>query len=196
MQRLLRRLILLISLCAALYLLAAAALTWAGLRQDAQPADVGVVFGNKVQPWGQPSASLASRLDKAAKLYHQGLFPRVIVSGGLGKEGWDEALVMADYLVERGVPREAILVDQQGNNTYLTAMHAAELAQQHGFRSFVLISHFYHLPRARMAFERFGLSPVYIAYAERFVPRDFYYGLMREVIAFPAYLFRDYSRGN
>ena len=101
---------------------------------------------------------------------------------------------MADYLAGRGVPREVILVDGQGNNTYLTALHTLELADQHGFKSFVLVSHFYHLPRSRLVFRQLGLTQVSIAHAGRFVARDFYYGLLREVIAYPAYLLRSYER--
>lgn len=176
--------------CAALFLLAALALTIFGLQEDVQQADVGVVFGNKVERSGVPSLSLASRLDKTLALYQRGAFTRVIVSGGVGKEGWDEAQVMADYLVERGIPREAILVDSQGNNTYLTAVNTARLAEENDLHSFVLISHFYHLPRARLTFRRLGMEPVSIAHAERFVARDFYYGLMREVVAYPVYFVR------
>lgn len=177
----------------ALYSLAALVLALFGLNEDPRPADVGVVFGNKVEPWGEPSPSLASRLDKAVVLYHQGFFPTVIVSGGLGKEGWDEAQVMADYLAERGIPRSAILIDHEGNNTYLTALHTGQFARENGFQSFILISHFYHLPRARLAFTRFNLKPASIAHADRFVARDFYFGLLREVIAYPAYFIRPYA---
>ena len=180
---------------AALYLIAAVALALSGLQQDARQADVGVVFGNKVEPWGEPSPSLAARLDKAVELYAHGTFPAVIVSGGFGKEGWDEAQVMAEYLTARGVPQSAIFIDRQGNNTYLTALHTAQIAREQGFQSFVLVSHFYHLPRARLAFRRFHLSPVTIAHATRFVPRDFYYGLLREVIAYPVYFFRTFNIG-
>lgn len=190
---LLRRVVRLALIAAGLYLLAALILMLAGLREDAHTADVGVVFGNKVEPWGEPSPSLASRLDKAVMLYQRGAFAQVLVSGGLGKEGWDEAAVMADYLAARGVPREAILIDGQGNNTYLTALHTAQLAKTQGWHSFVLVSHFYHLPRARLAFERFGLTPVSTAHADRFVARDFYFGLLREVIAYPAYWLRPYQ---
>ena len=185
-----RRLFRLILTGALIYLLAALALTFAGLREDASRADVIVVFGNKVEPSGVPSASLASRLDKAVELYLGGAAPYVIASGGVGKEGRDEAQVMAGYMAERGVTKDAILVDSAGNNTYLTALHTRELAAEHGFQSFVLVSHFYHLPRARATFQRMGMAPVQIAYARRFVARDFYYGLMREVIAYPAYLLR------
>ncbi len=100
---------------------------------------------------------------------------------------------MAQYLADHGVPREAILVDSAGNNTYLTAQHTAELAKANGFQSSVLISYFYHLPRARLAFQLFKLVPVTPAHAERFVPRDFYFGLFREVIAYPIYCLRPYG---
>jgi uncharacterized SAM-binding protein YcdF (DUF218 family) len=190
MKRWLRRLFRLLILTGMLYLLAALVLALAGMQEDAQTADVAVVFGNKVEPWGEPSPSLASRLDKAVELYQRGLFPVVIVSGGVGKEGWDEAEVMAAYLIARGIPGEAVLRDSQGNNTLLTAQNTAVLAQAYDFHSFVLITHFYHLPRARLTFQRLGLTPVYMAHANRFVARDFYYGLMREVIAFPVYWVR------
>jgi uncharacterized SAM-binding protein YcdF (DUF218 family) len=176
-----------------LYLLAAATLAVAGLRDHNQPADVAVVFGNRVHRSGIPSPSLATRLDKAVEIYNAGLAPAVLVSGGFGREGWDEAEVMAAYLIERGIPEQAVFIDRQGNNTYLTALNTAELAEINGWRSFILVSHFYHLPRARLVFDRFGLSPTYFAHADRFVFRDFYFGLMREVIAYPAYLFRSYE---
>ena len=102
---------------AILYSLSALTLAIIGLHEDYQPSDAGVVFGNKVEPSGEPSPSLASRLDKTIKLYRLGYFPAVIVSGGMGKEGWDEAQVMADYLANQGIPRSAILVDHAGNNT-------------------------------------------------------------------------------
>jgi uncharacterized SAM-binding protein YcdF (DUF218 family) len=186
----LKRLIRLILIFAGLYLLAAVLLGAAGMAEDQTHADALVVFGNKVEPSGEPSPSLASRLDEAVGLYQQGRAPWVIVSGGLGKEGWNEASVMADYLAGRGIPRSAILVDGEGNNTYLTALHTQQLAQAHGLQRFVLVSHFYHLPRARLAFQRLGMTQVSIAHAERFVARDFYYGLLREVIAFPVYFLR------
>jgi uncharacterized SAM-binding protein YcdF (DUF218 family) len=186
----LKRILHLILIFAGIYLLAAVLLGVAGMAEDSARVDALVVFGNKVEPSGEPSPSLASRLDRAVLLFQQGRASWVIVSGGLGKEGWNEADVMADYLVARGIPRQLILVDGAGNNTYLTAQHTAELAQQYGLHRFLLVSHFYHLPRARLTFQRLGMTQVSIAHAERFVARDFYYGLLREVIAFPVYFLR------
>jgi len=46
---------------------------------------------------GEPSPRLQSRLDKAFDLYSKNYFQQIIVSGGLGKEGFEEALVMTEY---------------------------------------------------------------------------------------------------
>jgi hypothetical protein len=98
-----------------------------GVSDDVQTSDVGIVLGSKVNPDGVPSARLAARLDKALRLYRQGLLRSVIVSGGVGKEGFDEAAVMQRWLVARGVPAGAILVDRHGDNTWATAVNSAAL---------------------------------------------------------------------
>jgi len=80
-------------------------------------ADAAVVPGNQVFPTGVPSLRLAARLEKALKLYRDGICPVIIVSGGIGKEGVDEAKAMASWLFQRGVPRRAVVIDSSGVNT-------------------------------------------------------------------------------
>ncbi len=92
-----------------------------GLADELEASDLAVVFGNKVNEDGTPSPRLKARLDRAHELYRARTVPLLLVSGGLGREGFDEAKVMADYLAGRGMPREHILVDSAGNNSYLTA---------------------------------------------------------------------------
>lgn len=65
-----------------------------GLNDELEVVDVAVVLGNKVELNGQPSDRLQARLDKAVKLYEEDFFKYIIVSGGKGKEGLDEAEVM------------------------------------------------------------------------------------------------------
>src|ERR1043165_654247 len=103
----------------AAFLVAAALLAADGLRDEIHPADVAIVPGNTVERDGQPSARLRARLDKTLELYRCGLFGHVIVSGGVGAEGFDEAEVMKRYLVGRGVPEECVIADGGGATTYL-----------------------------------------------------------------------------
>src|SRR5215213_1653173 len=76
------------------FTLAATLIVADGLNDDIQAADVAIVPGNTVEKDGRPSARLGARLDQTVALYRQGLFPDVIVSGGVGSEGFDEAEVM------------------------------------------------------------------------------------------------------
>src|SRR5690348_5039955 len=86
--------------------LAMTLLVFAGLHDRVGKADIALVLGNTVNPDGTPSPRLRARLDKTLELYRAGYFPEVIASGGVGKEGYDEASVMRDYLVSRGIPAE------------------------------------------------------------------------------------------
>ncbi len=68
-----------------------------GLRDNIQKADAGIVLGNKVETGGKPSNRLKARLDKTIELYRKGFLKYIIVSGGIGKEGFDEAEVMKKF---------------------------------------------------------------------------------------------------
>ncbi|PKK88557.1 MAG: hypothetical protein CVV64_18315 [Candidatus Wallbacteria bacterium HGW-Wallbacteria-1] len=96
-----------------------------GLSSEIKHSDAILIFGNKVETSGEPSERLKSRLDQGIKLYEQKMASLIIVSGGFGREGFDEALIMKDYLMKRGVPEDAIITDQKGSNTYQTAKRTA-----------------------------------------------------------------------
>lgn len=59
--------------------------------------------------------------EHAAALYHQGVAPKVIVTGGKGRltQHWQqtEAAVFADVLRDEGVPNSAIIVENQACHT-------------------------------------------------------------------------------
>lgn len=94
-----------------------------------------------VLPDGAPSNALRACLGRAGTLYHEGMFKHIVVSGGFGEERFSEAQVMADYLsAHAAVPREAILLDEQGDDTQATAAHSMEIMQAHGFRSATVVS--------------------------------------------------------
>ena len=171
------------------FTLAAALIVADGLTDDIRAADVAIVPGNTVEKDGRPSARLRARLNQTVALYRQGLFPHVIVSGGVGREGFDEAEVMKQYLIENGVPEGSIRVDSGGATTYLTARNAARTMRENGWRSAVVVSQYFHVPRMRLALRRSGVAPVYSAHARYFELRDGY-SIAREVIGYGAYLLR------
>lgn len=163
-------------------------ITFDGLKDELDISDVAVVLGNKVELSGEPSERLKGRLNKAIELYEKGYFEYIIVSGGIGKEGYDEAEIMKIYLVEKGVQEDKILVDSEGYNSLMTAQNAKKIMNNMNFDSITIITQFYHISRTKLAFEKVGVENVQSAHADYFELRDIY-SLVREFIAYYKYLF-------
>jgi vancomycin permeability regulator SanA len=174
------------------FLICAALIVFDGLRDDLQVADVAIVPGNKIEADGRPSARLRARLDKTVELYARKLFTQVIVSGGVGQEGFDEAMVMKNYLIEKGLPAERIHVDSQGATTYLTARNASRMMKENGWQSALVVSQYFHISRMKLALRRHGILRLYSAHAEFFELRDIY-SIIREVFGYGSYLIRAYD---
>jgi len=161
-----------------------------GLRDNLHTADLAVVLGNKVRPDGQPSPALKARLDHTVDLCRQGYFKLILVSGAHGKEGYDEPRVMKRYLVANGLPGEAIFEDNGGYNSWQTARNTARFMKEHELKSVLIISQYFHLPRCRLAFSKFGLQTIYTSHARYWSIRDFY-SVPRDAIGYAVYYFRD-----
>ena len=128
-----------------------------GFTDYRRPADLAVVFGAQVHQRGVPSVSLSDRMTTAEQLYRQGLVKRIIVSGGVGQTGYNEALVMRDMALAAGVPRRALIVDSNGVNTEATVRDTVPFFTTPQGRARVLaVSQFYHLPRIKLAYQRAG----------------------------------------
>lgn len=161
-----------------------------GLRDQVGLADMIVVPGNTVHPNGKPSSRLVSRLDCALQLYHAGYAPLILVSGGFGKEGFEEAHVMRDWLIARSVPPEAILVDTDGYTTWYTARKTAAVFRERGLSRALVVTHYYHILRARLALERHGVPVVLHARAKEPPTLREPFALARECVGYWYYLFR------
>lgn len=172
---------------AAAFFIASTVLVFSGMSDKIHEADAAVVLGNTVNSDGSPSRRLAARLDTAVELYHRGMFDNVIVSGGVGREGFDEAAVMKDYLTRRGIPQDRIVVDSLGITTAATARNVAAIAKEHHWSSVLVVSQYFHIPRCRLALSLAGFERVYAAHAHYFELRDVY-SIVREVMAYAAYL--------
>jgi len=167
------------------FLLHLCIITIDGLTDEEDISDVGVILGNKVNQDGTLSARLKHRLDKGLQLYQEGLVHQLVVSGGLGKEGFYEGTKMAEYLQLKGVPEQDIITDNQGNNTKATALNCANLLDLKS--TVIVVSQFYHISRVKLAFHKAGFDEVQGAHPSFFEWRDFY-SLFREFFAYYKYL--------
>jgi vancomycin permeability regulator SanA len=181
-----------LSAAGAVLVLGTAILVVSGLSDRLGKADIALVLGSKVELDGTPSPRLRARLDRTLELYKAGYFPSVIVSGGTGKEAYDEASVMRDYLISHGIPQDQILVDSHGTTTFMSAKNALNIARQQNLKSVFIVSQYFHIPRARLALKRCGIPAVYSAHAHFFEARDLYSSL-RELFGYLNYFFRQYD---
>lgn len=173
----------------ALVLIAAGALVAAGLLADAPAVDVAVVLGNTVDANGKPSPRLAARLDRAYDCHAAARCKIVFVSGGVDPDGHDEAAVMRDYLIARGVPAEHIVADSLGNDSWATARHASAYLREHGYTSALAVTQYFHVPRTMLALKRQGVAQVGGASPRFFEARDLY-SILRELPALAWYAVR------
>jgi len=154
-----------------------------GMNNTPRNADLGVVLGNKVNEDGILSTRLQKRLERASTLYQNGRVKMLFVSGGHGREGFNEGDKMRDFLIKKGIPAAAIITDNQGDNTLKTVQNTAKLKSNYHIESIIVISQYYHITRTKMLFRKNGFDKVFGASPKYFEWRDGY-SLIREFVAF------------
>jgi uncharacterized SAM-binding protein YcdF (DUF218 family) len=153
-------------------------------------ADVAVVLGARTYKDGRPSDALTDRVRTACGLYRDGLAKKIIFSGGPGNGSVSEPDAMRNLALRLGVKADDILIDNSGLNTQATVRNTTALFRQLGARRVLVVSHFYHLPRIKLAYQRAGWD-VYTVPAKE--PRFFWkmpYFVARETAAVWAYYLR------
>lgn len=129
-----------------------------GRRDQARTVDALVVLG-AAQYDGRPSPQLAARLDHVIELWQQGIAPVIVVTGGNQPgDRFTEAEASAAYLVERGVPAEAIVQESEGRSSWESLEGVAELVQPVGIERVLLVSDPFHSLRVRLIAEELGFE--------------------------------------
>lgn len=131
---------------------------WSTGRSDqARPVDAIVVMG-AAQYDGRPSPQLAARLDHALELWPEALAPMVIVTGGNQPgDRFTEADASAKYLVDRGVPPEAIVFEREGTTTYESLRNVSDKVGG-TVDSVLIVTDPYHALRSRLIADALGFD--------------------------------------
>lgn len=117
-----------------------------------------IILGAGVNSNNQPTPMLKDRLDIGYEVYVKldGMVP-IIVTGDHGQKNYDEVSVMKQYLIDLGVPSEAIFMDHAGFSTYESVYRARDVFE---VKKAVIITQEYHLYRTLYISEKLGLDYV------------------------------------
>ena len=134
------------------------------------------LIGDQVTPL------LASRIDKGIAIYQKQPGCKLIMSGGQGPdEIIAEGQAMANYALEKGVPAEDILIENQSTNTEENLKFSFALMKS-GSR-FALVTNYYHVFRALLLARKLKIKC--IGYGAR---TKFYFSLNAFIREFVGYL--------
>ena len=153
-------------------------------------ADFTVVPGARVYADGRPSDALADRVRTACRLYQQGLTRKLLFSGGPGDGDIPETESMARMAIGLGVKAEDIVQDRAGLNTQATVKNSLAVFSQSSHPRVLVVSHFYHLPRLKLAYQRAGLDVYSVPAKESYMLGQLPYYMAREVAALWVYYLR------
>lgn len=125
---------------------------------ETRAADVILILG-AAEYRGRPSPVLKGRLDHGLELYQSKMAPLILTTGGAGGDPvFTEGSVGRDYLIRRGVPSEAILVEAEGESTTHSLAAATQIMRRMGLKSCIVVSDGYHIYRAKKMLESEGFA--------------------------------------
>lgn len=131
-----------------------------GARDAAGPAGAVVVLG-AAQYNGRPSPVFAARIDHAVQLVLDGRAPYLVVTGG--KQEGDrttEAATARAVAIARGIPPDAILVEDEGRDTLTSLRSVARILAAHGVRTAIFVSDPTHMLRVLLIARDEGVEAV------------------------------------
>lgn len=120
---------------------------------------VAVVLGGGVLRDGTPSEASRRRVVRAAQLYHEGSAKMILFSTGATSPGAiSEAAAMARFARTLGIPRQAVILEEQSRNTAQNAKFSAAILKKRGIEQVLLVTDSVHMFRALESFRYHGIQ--------------------------------------
>jgi uncharacterized SAM-binding protein YcdF (DUF218 family) len=110
------------------------------VNEQPQKADVIIVLGDGFD-----------RVARGAELYQSGYADKVLLSGG----NTNTNRIMKEQALSLGVPKSAILQEDQSRTTFENAKYSLKIVQAQGFKSAIVVTSPYHTRRSSIIFAQF-----------------------------------------
>jgi SanA protein len=140
---------------------------------------VAIILGAGIRN-NRPSPMLADRIEAGVELYKAGKVQKLLMTGDNRFINYNEPGVMAEYAMELGVPKDAIVLDYAGRRTYDSCYRAGHIF---GIQQAIIISQRFHLARALFLCNHMGIEAVGFAADRHEYPSQERFLWLREVAA-------------
>ncbi len=118
-----------------------------------------LTLGAKVEATGAPGKVLRHRLDTTYRMMEEREDLIAVVSGGKGDdEPISEALCMKNYLSEKGISPERIILEDKATSTIENIKNTMELLADFDYGALAVVTTNFHLPRAEYLCARLGVD--------------------------------------
>ena len=102
--------------------------------KDAKPTyDAIIIPGFPFSPDKKMNAVYRMRLAWAYELYQEGRTKHIILSGGAVHTPYVEAEIFAMYLMKKGVPAEALILERNAEHSMENVFYSMEIAEKYGY---------------------------------------------------------------
>ena len=136
----------------------------AGMRFETKPSDCIVVLGCHVWMDGRMSHALQYRCESALEAWKGGIASVIIACGAQGdNEPCTEAEAIRHWLVQKGVPEDAVIVEDRSTNTRENLENARAIMAKRGFGTAAVCTSNYHLSRSLWLARDLGIDACGIA---------------------------------
>jgi|APTNR8051073442_1049403.scaffolds.fasta_scaffold00709_18 uncharacterized SAM-binding protein YcdF (DUF218 family) len=135
-------------------------LSFKNMSARSGPIDAVIVLGAPPLGPGVPGPALERRLEHGVAVFQSLGAAWLVPSGGVVGAPPAEAEIMRDLAVSKGVPDDRIVVEDRAKNTFENALYTGLIIRRRGWKSVVVVTDAFHMPRALYVFRRLGLGVV------------------------------------
>lgn len=139
-----------------------------GLEIPKNPqGDVIILLGHSVYDGGldlsgvgSPSGCMLERMVTAIRLHQKSSIP-IIISGDMDPQHKGAGtLIVKRFLVDLGVPRTDIILEEKSRDTLENAKYAREICERSDFNRPILVTSASHMKRSVMCFRKVGMDVI------------------------------------
>jgi uncharacterized SAM-binding protein YcdF (DUF218 family) len=107
---------------------------------------------------GVPTDRMLGRIVTAVRLQKKLNLPIIVSGGKVYQSKRSEAPIVRRFLIDLGVEKEQIIIEENSRDTYENAKYTKELCLQNNYKNPILITSAYHMKRSLLSFKKVGLN--------------------------------------